>query len=78
MIFDRIDPFYFIISFGIGVFLSYIFKPEPKIVIQYPTPENAGKITYVDDAGVCYRYKAINVSCPSDKSKIKKIEIQNN
>lgn len=77
MIFDKIDPFYFIISFGIGIFLSYIFVPEPKIVIQYPTPENAGKITYMDDAGVCYKYKAVKVNCPSDKNKLKKIEIQN-
>ena len=77
MIFDKIDPFYFMASFGIGVFLSYIFTPEPKIVIQYPTPENAGKITYMDDAGVCYRYKALPVGCPEDKTKISNVEIQN-
>ena len=76
MIFNKINPFYFMISFGIGVFLSYIYTPEPKIVIQYPTPENAGKITYQDDAGVCYRYKALPINCPSDKSKLNKIEIQ--
>lgn len=49
---------------------------EPKIVIQYPTPENAGKITYIDDAGVCYRYRAQPVSCPTDKTQISQVEIQ--
>jgi hypothetical protein len=77
MIFKYIDAFYFILSFGFGIFLSYMFAPDPEIIIQYPTPENAGKITYQDDAGVCYRYKAIPTQCPSDKSKIKNLTLQN-
>ena len=76
MVFQYIDTFYFLVSFGIGVFLSYLWAPEPQIVIQYPTPENAGKITYQDDAGVCYRYKAVETSCPADKEKIKNLNIQ--
>ena len=66
-----IDPVYFLISFAIGIFLTYVFTPPPKIVVKYPTPYNAGKITYKDDNNVCYRYKANKVKCPIDKSKIK-------
>ena len=76
MVFQHIDPFYFIVSFAFGIFLSYIFTPKPKIVIKYPTPQNAGKITYVDDGGVCYRYEAIETKCPEDKSKIKTVPLQ--
>jgi hypothetical protein len=76
MVFQYIEPFYFILSFSLGVFLSYIFTPKPQIIIKYPTPQNAGKITYMDDGGVCYRYEAIEVNCPTDKTKIKQIPLQ--
>jgi hypothetical protein len=76
---EYIDTFYFVLAFGIGIFLSYIFAPEPRIIVQYPTPDNAGKITYQDDAGVCYKYRAVSTStqCPSDKSKVKDLKLQN-
>ena len=77
MLFQYIDTFYFIVAFSIGVFISYVLAPPPQIVIQYPTPENAGKITYQDDAGVCYKYRSVNVQCPTDSSKVKKLNIQN-
>jgi len=73
---DYIDTFYFVLAFGIGIFLSYIFAPAPKVVIQYPTPDNAGKITYQDDAGICYKYKTVAMQCPTDKSKLKELPIQ--
>ena len=78
-----IEPFYFIVTFAFVIFLSYIFIYTPKImfyytkiVIKYPTPQNAGKITYIDDGGVCYRYKALEVECPKDKNIIKNIPLQ--
>jgi hypothetical protein len=80
MVFQYIEPFYFIVAFAIGVFVSYILTPKPTIIIKYPTPQNAGKITYVDDAGVCYRYKAVEINCPkkndSDYDKVKELPIQ--
>lgn len=75
--FEYIDPFVFFISLGVGIFLTYLVSPNPKIIYKYPTPSNAGKITYVDDAGVCYKYKSTKVNCPSDKSQVKSIDIQN-
>lgn len=64
------------IAFAFGVFISYIFTPTPKVVIRYPTPQNAGKVTYVDDAGVCYRYKAVEVGCPKDKDNVRQMPLQ--
>ena len=66
----KFDPYYFIISFAIGLFMAYLFTPTPEVIIRYPTPENAGKIIYKDDNDVCYKYKASEVQCPKDKSKI--------
>lgn len=72
--FDYIIPLYFFISFSIGILISYLITPTPQIVIKYPTPDNAGKIIYKDSADVCYKYRAKEVSCPTDKTDIKKID----
>jgi hypothetical protein len=73
--FDFIDPFYFLIALCVGLLYTYVSTPSPEIVVKYPTPFNAGKITYVDDAGVCYRYKVNPTTCPSDPDKIKNMPI---
>jgi len=73
---DFIEPSVFLFSLGIGLLYTYLTTPYPKIVYKYPTPYNAGKITYVDDANVCYKYKVTQVSCPMDKSKIKELQLQ--
>ena len=39
----------------IGCFLGSL--RQPKMIA--PTVENAGKITYIDKFGVCYRYRAV-------------------
>lgn len=62
--FNLIDPIFFLVSFAIGIIYLKVTADKPKIVYKYPTPHNAGKITYVDDAGVCYKYNAIPVTCP--------------
>ena len=76
--FDVIDPFYFLIALSVGLLYTYLYKPKPEIVFKYPTQDNAGKITYIDDAGVCYKYRVDRTSCFKDSSKIKEIPIQQN
>ena len=73
---DYINPLAFFIALAIGLFLTYIYSSPKKIVIKWPTPENAGKVIYKDSADSCYKYKANEVTCPDDKSKIKNNEIQ--
>lgn len=66
----KVNSIFFLLAFGIGMFFVYIYHPEPTIIIKHPTPENAGKIIYQDDAESCYKYKAIEVECPSDPDLI--------
>ena len=73
---DYIDPFVFLISLAVGIFYTYLTAPKPKIVIKYPTPFNSKKLTYVDDAGVCYKYRTETVQCPADKNTVRKVPVQ--
>ena len=74
--FDYIDPVFFVAALAIGLLYTYLTAPKPTLVIRYPTPDNAGKITYRDDADVCYKYKVVPTVCPADSTLIKKVPIQ--
>ena len=49
MIFDKIQPLYFLIAFALGLLYCYISKPKPNVVIKFPSPSNVGKITYKNE-----------------------------
>jgi hypothetical protein len=44
-------------------------EPPKKIIIQHPKPNDEETI-YRDDNNSCYKYKTVEVACPSDKSLI--------
>lgn len=62
----------FILSFGVGLLYVYLTQPPLKVVVRYPTPFNAGKVTYRDSADTCFQFKAKKVECPADRTKVKK------
>ena len=66
----------FIISLAIGLFVVYVWGPETKEVIVYPTPENSGNVQYKDLADNRYNYEKEEVKCPTDSSKISKYKVQ--
>jgi len=68
---DKIHAFYFFLAFAVGLFFCYITNPKPEVVLKFPSPYNAGMVTYHDKANNCYKYKADKVDCPVDKSIIK-------
>jgi len=73
-----IDPYYFLAALCVGLLYAYLTTPAPEIIFKYPTVENASSTTYVDDAGVCYRYRVTPTTCPSPGSKetLKTVTIQ--
>lgn len=76
MITNYIEPLWFFIGLIIGIIFTYFTVPEADYIIKYPTPDNAGKIMYKDSNGVCYKYKATEIECPSDNSKIVDMNLQ--
>lgn len=55
---------YIFIGFIIGFLITYAMAASPKIIIKYPTTENIGKTTYIDERGYCYKYFIKNIPCP--------------
>ena len=66
MIFNKLNSYdilAFIIGVSIGIFVLYIYKPPPNIIIKHPTPENVDNTIYRNKDGGCYKYKAKEVPC---------------
>ena len=66
----------FIISFAIGLFFIYAWGPDIKTIIAYPTPDNASKIQYKDQADNCFTFIPHEKKCPFMSNSIKQIPIQ--
>jgi len=60
-----------LISFALGIFIIYILKPSPLIIMKYPNLENAGKIIYKDRNGTCFVYETKEVDCNKNESRIR-------
>ena len=56
----------FIISLLFGLFAVYMYTPDEKKIIVYPTHENADLLQYRDKAGNCFSIKESNVVCPNN------------
>lgn len=68
---SKIHPIYFIIAFTAGLFFCYLMHPKPQVVMKFPSPYNAGRVTYKGEDESCYKIKADKVECPVDRSLIK-------
>ena len=66
----------FLISLAIGLFFIYAFGPEEKKVFLYPNPQNILNTIYKDKADQCFKYSSSEVTCPTDKSLIQKVPMQ--
>lgn len=60
----------FIISFAIGLFFVYISSPNNKTIVVFPTPDNQGKVQYIDNSETCHSYVSEQVDCPVDGSAL--------
>ncbi len=73
---EKINFFYFIAAFCIGIILVNIIKPKPEIIMKFPTKYNIDSTVYEDKSGNCFKYTAEEKECPSDKSLIKEHPIE--
>ena len=61
----------FLVSFAFGIFAVYIYEPENKKIMVYPSPDNIDYIQYKDKANNCFQFKEKKLStCPANASRI--------
>lgn len=65
-----------IVSFLVGLVAMYLFMPDDRKIIVYPTHENAHILQYRDKANNCFSIKEESVTCPKDSSQISQIPVQ--
>ncbi len=63
----KLNIFYLILGAFIGFMVSYITSPKPEVIVKEPTLDNAGKVTYLDEKNMCYRYRPERVTCQSGR-----------
>ena len=68
---NNLQFFPFLLSFAIGIFIVYILKPAPIVIMKYPNLENAGKLIYKDRNGTCFMYETKEVDCDKNEGRIK-------
>jgi hypothetical protein len=66
----------FLIGFFIGVVGILFWKENTRLIYKYPHPSNVNNLVYRDPNGVCYRYKANEVSCDKNEASIKPYPLQ--
>lgn len=66
----------FIVSFAIGMFFVYIYMPDTRKILVYPTHDNAHLLQYRDKTGTCFSIQEQETNCPKDTSQISKVPAQ--
>ena len=69
-LFTRRDIVTFFVSFMIGILFVCLIESKPEIIVRWPTPDNAGLVTYMDRADNCYKYESAEVECTENAKHI--------
>ena len=62
---ERLNLYYFLISFCVGILVVYSTQPKGQIVHKFPSPTNLST-QYKDNADNCYKYEYEQVTCTKD------------
>nr|QOI90438.1 hypothetical protein HWQ62_00302 [Pyramimonas orientalis virus] len=60
--FEKLNLFYFVMSFCVGILVVYASQPKTQIVYKFPSPTNLNT-KYKDNSDNCYKYEYEEVKC---------------
>jgi hypothetical protein len=70
----RVIPF--LLGLVIGIFIYFVYKPEKKLIQQYPKPGEENSKVFRDKNGTCYSYTSHEVNCDANESTLFDFPIQ--
>ena len=68
--FEKLNLFYLVVSFCIGIGYIYIVTPPPTVIRKFPSPYNTKNLVYKDKDNGCYKYKHEKVSCNNTDASV--------
>ena len=72
MIWDHFVLFPFLAGLFVGFVAITLKKPDDTMrILKWPHPSTAGKFTYRDKNGLCYKFKSEEVDCSKVKESLK-------
>jgi hypothetical protein len=75
-LFSKLEFFPFLFGLAAGIFVVYILKPAPHVIIRYPNLENTADVIYKDRNGTCFQYHTKEVDCDEVEDRIKPFPLQ--
>lgn len=66
----------FLAGIAAGLVLLLWYQAPPKLIYEYPHPQNVRERVYRDTNGVCYAYTAQKVSCDANEASLKPYPLQ--
>lgn len=66
----RLSLPWIVVGFAVGLVATWLIRPKRQVVIEFPSPYNAGRVTYGAAEGKCFQYRADSVKCPDDGERV--------
>lgn len=67
----RLSLPWLVAGFVVGLIATWLMAPQKRVVIEFPSPYNAGHVTYTGEDGKCFQYRADIIQCPDDDKDVK-------
>jgi hypothetical protein len=77
MLFDHINVLYILLGIAIGIIAQFVVIPEKKVIVKYPEPGKADKMTFRDSNGTCFKFTATEVDCKANEGELNEFPLEN-
>jgi hypothetical protein len=77
MLLDHINVLYILLGIAIGIIAQFVVIPEKKVIVKYPEPGKADKMTFRDSNGTCFKFTATEVDCKANEAELQDFPLEN-
>lgn len=74
----RLNYLYLVASFAVGLAIMMLTVPKPRVVVKFPSPDNADTHIFKGSDNTCYKIAADEEECPSDGKQVRSQPVSTN